>query len=32
MKNITIGIIAREEKINNTSFEAITKNKFKIYP
>jgi hypothetical protein len=26
MKNITIGIIAREEKINNTSFEAITKN------
>ena len=29
MKNITIGIIAREEKINNTSFEAITKNNLK---
>ena len=29
MKNITIGIIAREEKINNTSFPAITKNNLK---
>ena len=29
MDNITIGIVAREEEINNTKISAITKNNLK---
>ena len=29
MNNITIGIIARDEKINETNIQAVTKNNLK---